>query len=312
MDTSLKNDIQYIRHFNRYYTNILGLLDKSFLGSEYALSEIRILYYIWENGSCLLTDLAGAFVMDKGYLSREVKKLESRGLVCRRPSNADSRSYELSLTDKGLEEIRRLDEKSSQSVAEITKHLPVFQVHELCQHMTAIETLLKDGTNVNPDEITVRHEIHNGDLGSIVHMHGLLYGEEHGYTAEFEGYVAGVASKFLLHHDEKRERIWFAEHNGEIVGTIAVLNEYPDENMGELRWFLLKPQYRGKGLGRRLLTEAVDFSKNAGYKGLRLVTTSDLNKAMGMYAKAGFVKTHEVENDGWHKGVKEEWFDLVF
>lgn len=41
-----KKEIETIRQFNRYYTNLLGVLDKNFLGSSFSLAEIRILYFI--------------------------------------------------------------------------------------------------------------------------------------------------------------------------------------------------------------------------------------------------------------------------
>lgn len=70
--------------------------------------------------------------------------------------------------------------------------------------------------------------------------------------------------------------------------------------------------YRGIGLGRELLTKAVEFASKAGYVGIQLVTTSDLEKAMSMYRKMGFVEKKRVPNDQWKKGLQEVWFLKLF
>lgn len=305
MNKNLKDKISYIRKFNRFYTNYLGVLDKGFLHSEFSLSEIRVLYQIANSENCMLKNLADTFVMDKGYLSRIVKKLEKSELIKKTQSKIDGRAQCLELSEKGKETLSKLNADSDEQIYKMISHLSDSENNDLIASMKNVETLLTN--NIKPEDITIRTELKTGDSGYITHMHGRIYGKEYGYSTAFEGYIAQVSSQFLLNYNPDRDRLWCAEHNGKIIGSIAILDkgEYAD-----LRWFLIEPTYRGLGLGKKLLNSAIGFAKEKGYKYIHLVTTGDLKQAMSMYQKVGFEKTGEQTNDSWHKGLKEVEFTM--
>lgn len=68
--------IPIIRQFNRYYTKVLGLLDKHLLDSEFSLSEVRVLYEIGQSEECKASMLIEQLGLDPGYLSRMLKRFE--------------------------------------------------------------------------------------------------------------------------------------------------------------------------------------------------------------------------------------------
>ena len=78
----------------------------------------------------------------------------------------------------------------------------------------------------------------------------------------------------------------------------------------QLRWFLTDPHYRGIGLGKKLLQEAIQFAKDAGYQNIFLDTTNDLDTAISIYQKVGFSKCKEKPNDTWRKGLIELEFEM--
>src|SRR6266536_3541517 len=110
--------------------------------------------------------------------------------------------------------------------------------------------------------ITLRTSLRPGDLGHLVTLHGTLYAREYGFDATFEAYVAGPLAEFVRSGSE-RERLWIAEQEGRLVGCIAIVAASPQT--AQLRWFLVDPSVRGAGLGKRLLGEALAFSKECGY-----------------------------------------------
>ena len=67
--------IANIRSFNRFYTRVLGLLDKYILNSQYTLSEVRILYELATHENLTASDLIETLHIDKGYLSRIILDL---------------------------------------------------------------------------------------------------------------------------------------------------------------------------------------------------------------------------------------------
>lgn len=80
--------------------------------------------------------------------------------------------------------------------------------------------------------------------------------------------------------------------------------------IGVLHWFMLHPEARGKGLGKKLLQEAINYCKERGFKFIFLETTGDQHTAIGMYQKAGFKKISEQEVESWGKRLIEQTFEL--
>lgn len=158
------------------------------------------------------------------------------------------------------------------------------------------------------DDIVLRHDLRPGDLGWIVHRHGVLYGREHGFDATFEAYVAGPLAEFVR-TATPRERIWLAEQAGRLLGCIAIVAVSPD--VAQLRWFLVEPEARGAGLGRRLLNEAVAFARQAGYRSVILWTVRALTAAAHLYHRAGFQLVEEKPGRHWGVDGVEERYELI-
>jgi GNAT superfamily N-acetyltransferase len=154
----------------------------------------------------------------------------------------------------------------------------------------------------------IRHHIKPGDIGYLTYLHGLLYAEECGYNKKFEAYVAGGLAEFVQKFSPDKDRIWLAEKNVRIIGSIAIVGY--SEVDAQLRWFLVHPDYRRLGIGRELLEGALQFCKERKYKAIFLWTTSELVEAGRLYTRFGFSKTEEKTHEIWGKRVTEERYDL--
>jgi N-acetylglutamate synthase-like GNAT family acetyltransferase len=159
----------------------------------------------------------------------------------------------------------------------------------------------------SPEAIALRTELRPGDLGMVVHLHGVLYARERGFDPTFEAYVAGPLSEFVR-AENPRERLWLAERDGRIVGCVAIVAASP--RTAQLRWFLVDPSTRGAGLGKRLLSEAVAFCQDCGYREVILWTESALTVAAHLYQSAGFRKTAEKPGRMWGVDLVEEKYEL--
>ena len=115
--------ITEIRGFNRFYTNILGLLEKDLFGSGYSLSEARVLFEISKTEYCTAAQLCNILKMDRGYMSRIIHKFEKNNLICRKESEEDSRVIKIQLTEKGDKLFHELNERSNQQVEDILMKL---------------------------------------------------------------------------------------------------------------------------------------------------------------------------------------------
>jgi GNAT superfamily N-acetyltransferase len=156
--------------------------------------------------------------------------------------------------------------------------------------------------------ITIRTGLKPGDLGYITHLHGRVYHEEYGFDTTFEPYVARPLSDFSLAEDRSRQRVWIVEMDEKIVGCVAIVDAGGNE--AQLRWLLLTKETRGKGLGKRLMREAVGFCREVGYDNVFLWTIDALHAAGSLYLKNGFKVTEEKRHVMWGVMVNEQRYDL--
>jgi N-acetylglutamate synthase-like GNAT family acetyltransferase len=156
--------------------------------------------------------------------------------------------------------------------------------------------------------ITIRHEFRPGDAGRLIELHGLLYSQEHGFDHTFEAYVAKPLAEFML-SQTPRERIWLVDSDGVLMGSVAIVKH--TETEAQLRWFLLHPALRGRGLGNRLVEEAVAFCRESRYERVFLWTVSSLRAAAQVYQKADFRLTDEQTHEIWGCKLTEQRYDLV-
>lgn len=134
--------IDYIRAFNRFYTKVLGILNKSYLGSEFGLPEIRIIQDVYLHPDRNAKDISVELNMDKGLLSRILKKLEMKGYIFREKAVKDSRVEWIRLTGNGEEVYHALDIAADQSVKDIFAGLEDDQIQEVVKSMKTILSIM--------------------------------------------------------------------------------------------------------------------------------------------------------------------------
>ncbi len=158
------------------------------------------------------------------------------------------------------------------------------------------------------DAASLRTSLGPGDLGEVVRLHGVVYARECGFDPTFEAYVAAPLAD-LVRTGSARERLWLAERAGRLVGCVAIVAAAPE--VAQLRWFLVDPIARGRGLGTRLLSEAVSFARACGYRAIVLWTVSRLAAAARLYRAAGFRKVQDRPGRMWGADVIEEKYELL-
>jgi peptidyl-dipeptidase Dcp len=157
-------------------------------------------------------------------------------------------------------------------------------------------------------DLRIRSDLRPGDLGYVVHLHGLLYALEYGYGISFEMYVAEGLHEFYKNYDPAKDRVWICEHHDRMVGFLLLMHR--ENNAAQLRYFLLEPKYRGIGLGKKLMELYMEFFRQCGYQSSYLWTTHELEAAASLYKRHGFRLTQERESDAFGKSLREQRYDL--
>jgi N-acetylglutamate synthase-like GNAT family acetyltransferase len=155
--------------------------------------------------------------------------------------------------------------------------------------------------------IRIRNDIRPGDIGALIRLHGTLYNEEFGYDTEFEAYVAKSFFDFISAGMEK-QRLWIVEQEFEVLGCIGIARKGDDT--AQLRWLLLHPGIRGRGLAGRLVQEALDFAAEEGYRKIFLLTEDILTDAAKLYVKFGFeVREQSEEKVKWGARMRYQRYE---
>ncbi len=194
---------------------------------------------------------------------------------------------------------------------------------------------------------TTRTGLRDGDVEAIVRLHRVSYEREFGFDSTFAAHVEEPLREFAA-SPSPRERVWIVDRGGELRGCVAVVeaaraaareerggaegarsgagatrgaragdvNAHADvaahdvANAAQLRWFLVAPDARGAGLGRRLLDEAIEFSRGEGYSSLVLWTVDVLAAAARLYRSAGFEKVESRPTRLWGAALAEEKYAM--
>lgn len=141
--------IDRIREFNRFYTTLIGVLNKNFLGSDYSLTETRILFELNLNQNCKANDLVRSLHIDKSYMSRIIKSFEKKGLIEKHSAFDDKRSNIIVLTEYGKEVIHALITATNQQIKELTSALTE---EECLSVINAMDTITKHLNTHNMEE----------------------------------------------------------------------------------------------------------------------------------------------------------------
>jgi DNA-binding MarR family transcriptional regulator/GNAT superfamily N-acetyltransferase len=317
--------IATVRAFNRDYTRRIGILQESLHDSPYSLTEVRVLYELANRRGITAAELATDLGLDRGYLSRILKRFTTNKLVAQDASTSDGRRRHLRLTAAGTRCFAGLDGKAEKQIGQMLSELDAPGLQSVLAGMQAIQQAFAPAAGDLPAtsrpptpraaatptaapahaEITVRSH-QPGDMGWVIERHGTLYCREYGWDERFEALVARIAAEFITNLQPTRERCWLAELNGRRVGSIFLVAQ--NDTTAKLRLLLVEPGSRGLGVGRRLVGECVLFARAAGYGKMVLWTQQNLSAARHLYEQAGFRLTAEEPHHSFgHDLVAETW-----
>ena len=301
-------DVARVRAFNRFYTRIIGLLEEGMHKSPHSLTEARVIYELGKRGRATSSIIAEELGMDRGQMSRLVLRLVDQGIVAVLPRDQDRRSAPLALTPEGDAVVRHLNEMSDAAAANgLLEPLDEFGRRDLVGAMRRIEALLGEPG----DEPLILRPHRVGEIGWLIHRQGLLYHLEQGWNGEFETLITTIYAEYEAAPAKPPKALWIAEQDGEVAGSVFIIPAAGEpEGTAQLRMLYTEPAFRGRGIGKRLVEEAVRFSRASGYKRTILWTQDILVSARRIYQAAGFELVREERHHSFGADLNGQYWAL--
>lgn len=154
--------------------------------------------------------------------------------------------------------------------------------------------------------LSLRHELQAGDIGRLIEFSGIYGHSDYDYPIAFEGYVAKTFAEYVI-DPKPLNRLWIVEDERGLVGTIGVADR---GEAAQLRWFSVKPEWRGRKLGKFLFDAALHYIKEKGFKKAWLSTFSESELAIKLYERRGFqvIQENDIQIGGkkYHEMILEK------
>jgi DNA-binding MarR family transcriptional regulator/ribosomal protein S18 acetylase RimI-like enzyme len=290
-----------VRRFSRTYTQRIGALDESFLGLGLPLGLARLVFEVGTSpdGTTAL-GLRSRLGLDSGHLARQLRSLEERGLVDVRPDPADRRRRVVALTRSGWALRDRLDARSERLAARLVERLTERQRARLTEALATADLLVRAATvellEVDPRSMPARAAV------------GQYFAElDARFPAGFD--VAAAEADDAADPDLHTVRFLVATSDGERVACGGVRELEP--GLGEIKRMWVHREWRGAGLGARLLRHLEAMSAQMGHDVVRLDTNGTLSEAIAMYERAGYRSIERYNENPYAQAFFEKRLDCA-
>ena len=293
-----------IRGFNRFYTNILGLLDQQIIDSGYSLTEARILFEISKTDICTANQLCSILDIERSYMSKIINKFEKKDLIKRRKCGKDNRNIEIQLTEKGMTVFHDLNNRANKQIEDLLEKLNIEDCEKLLNGIRTVKRYFTKATK----NIKIR-PYEERDISYVKDRQLSLYESERQFTTEiWKKYLTQGVISLIENFNPDKDCMLILECDGNASGCIAIT--HTEESVAQLRYFFLEPELRGLGAGKNLLDTALNFCREKKYSHVFLWTVSAQESARKLYKNAGFNITETSKNESWGSLVLEEKWDL--
>ncbi|VVD77478.1 MarR family transcriptional regulator [Pandoraea iniqua] len=300
-----------LREFSRKLVRELGFMRTTLADSDLAPSAVHAVIEIGANPGVSAKDLGGLLRLDKSNTSRQLAKLEACGLVTRVASKDDGRTFALQLTPEGQALRKRIDRFATDQVSNALRRLVPADQQALIRSLAlyadalAVDNVAKS-TGMHAEGPSVKQGYVPGCIGDIASLHARFYAEHWGFGAFFEKKVATELAEFAGALPAEGRAMWLCVENGRTLASLAIDGDFAT-GVAHLRWFIVDDSLRGTGIGRQLMSHAMQFVDER-FRETYLWTFKGLDAARHLYEAFGFELASESTGAQWGTEVTEQRF----
>lgn len=222
-----------------------------------------------------------------------VNSLSKQELITIRQDSNDKRKKNISLSDKGANLVVKLKPIWSIMQEELTEFINRTDT-SFMNHIRLTEQAQKERSLYERIMHRIRNSVeiidYHQDYAKDFYDLNIEWLETYFYVEPHDKEVLENPQSYILNN---QGYIFFARFNGEIVGTVALINE---PECYELSKMAVSPKYRGMKIGQQLMDKCIQFSREQGWKKIMLYSNRSLTPAINLYRKVGFEEV-PVEKD---------------
>lgn len=301
-----------LRDFSRRLVRELGFMRATLANSDLAPSAVHAVLEIGMNPGISAKDLGSILRLDKSNTSRQVARLEAAGYVDRRISSDDARASELYLTTAGKKLRKKIDQFATDQVSNALRRMVPADQQALVRSLALYaDALARDNdtraTSTKPEATNIVEGYQPGCIGDIASLHARFYSAHWGFGSYFEKKVATELAAFAGALPAEGKQLWLYVENGRALASLAIDGDVAS-GIAHLRWFIADDSLRGSGIGRQLMTRAMQFVDQQQFRETYLWTFKGLDSARHLYELFGFTLTSESEGAQWGTEVIEQRF----
>jgi len=279
-----------LRHFNRSWAQRVGVLDESFLGTGMPAGASRLLFEIGPDGATV-RDLRARLDLDSGYLTRLLGRLGDARLVTVEPDPDDRRRRLARLTAEGRRAWDRLEDRSEELARSLVEPLSERQRARLSDALATADRLVRAAT--------VHLRAVPPESAEAVAATGHYFAE---LDRRFPGGFDPGDARYAGSGSTEGSVFVVATSDGRPVACGGVVRV--DERTGEIKRMWVADDWRGAGLGTRMLRHLEAEAARLGYRRVVLDTNATLVEAVAMYVRAGYAHVERYNDNPY----AQAWF----
>lgn len=147
-------------------------------------------------------------------------------------------------------------------------------------------------------------------IEGIMGLHDKCFVRQLGWGSSFTQDVGDFLQDFAGCLKYERSGLWVAKIEKNIVGSIVIDERDYGPGSARLRLFIVDSACHHQGIGKSLMSRAIEFCSVSGYAKIMLRTFDVLSKARAMYLRYGFKILKERDVERWGRHLREQLFGL--
>ncbi len=301
--------IDSIRKASRAIVRELGFMQEDLADSKLPASAVHTLIEIAAGSVSNATELKLLLDLEKSSISRLLKSLVQKGFLKTAADPSDARLQVLELTTTGQKKVAEIERYARRRLQGALQFEPLGNIELITRGLQTFASALKTAETPEEQLTVVYHTGYKSTLlGFVVTQHAQFYSKNYNFGATFETKVAAEMAEFLGRIDNARNIVFSATMGDQLVGAVSIDGEDLGHDIAHLRWFIVSDDTKGMGVGKQLISRAMEFIDQQNFKETQLWTFKGLDAARNLYERVGFQLIEEKKGAQWGTEVFEQRF----